>query len=631
MPDFETAETHEVTVVVTDDNGGSDAITVTVEITDVDEPPAAPGEPALTATSDTTDSLTVTWTAPDNTGPPVTGYDVQYRQQGSEADFTAGPQNVTATSATLTGLTAATAYEVQVRASSDEGAGSWSSLGMGSTASPANATPEFVEGVSTERSVAENTAAGAAIGEPLTATDADADDTLTYALEGTDAASFAIDAASGQLRTLAALDFETDSVYTVTVRADDGRGGSGRIAVTINVTDQGAPSAPGAPTVTATSGTTDSLTVTWTAPDDTGPPVTGYDVQYRQQGSEADFTAGPQNVTATSATLTELTAAAYEVQVRARNAEGVSGWSPSGIGRTAAPAARGDDERAVTIAADSGSAVVGLDNVSFTLTRTGPTTDALTVTVGLSQTGGTFLTGTADQTVTFSAGSSTANLFLGKSGFSSTASGSGTLTATVKAGTGYVVGTSGSANVSLSAVSGTAMTVRLSAAAYSFDENAAASGRQVTVVAQMAPGLPAPGESIAVLLNSQASSGSNAATSGTDFTPLSERVRIAPSAFTLEGGRQVARVTQVLAITDDTVEEGNETLIVTLQRSIGTSTKVAFTQADGTACSNGVCQATVTIVDDERAVTIAADSGSAVVGLDNVSFTLTRTGRRRTP
>ena len=56
----------------------------------------------------------------------------------------------------------------------------------------ANAEPEFTEGTSTTRSVAENTASGQNIGAPVTATDADTSDTLTYTLGGTDAAAFGI-------------------------------------------------------------------------------------------------------------------------------------------------------------------------------------------------------------------------------------------------------------------------------------------------------------------------------------------------------------------------------------------------------------------------------------------------------
>ena len=73
----------------------------------------------------------------------------------------------------------------------------------------ANAAPEFAAATA-ERSVAENTAAGMDIGAPVKATDAD-DDMLTYTLGGDDMASFDIDPATGQLMTMAALDFETEN------------------------------------------------------------------------------------------------------------------------------------------------------------------------------------------------------------------------------------------------------------------------------------------------------------------------------------------------------------------------------------------------------------------------------------
>ena len=68
------------------------------------------------------------------------------------------------------------------------------------------------------REVPENTPPGVNIGDPISATDTDEDgegnddlefgDTLTYSLSGTDAASFDIDASTGQLITKAPLDFE---------------------------------------------------------------------------------------------------------------------------------------------------------------------------------------------------------------------------------------------------------------------------------------------------------------------------------------------------------------------------------------------------------------------------------------
>ena len=99
-----------------------------------------------------------------------------------------------------------------------------------------NNPPQFSEGASTTRAIAENTASGTNIGDAVSATDADGH-RLTYTLGGTDASSFAIVRTSGQLKTKAALDFETKTAYTVTVTVYDGNHGGDRITVTITVTD----------------------------------------------------------------------------------------------------------------------------------------------------------------------------------------------------------------------------------------------------------------------------------------------------------------------------------------------------------------------------------------------------------
>ena len=98
-----------------------------------------------------------------------------------------------------------------------------------------NTAPTFTSGPITTRTIAENTAAGIHIGRPVVATDAD-NDTLTYTLGGTNAAAFNIDATTGQLKTRAALDYETKRSYTVTVTVSDGSL-TDTITVTINITD----------------------------------------------------------------------------------------------------------------------------------------------------------------------------------------------------------------------------------------------------------------------------------------------------------------------------------------------------------------------------------------------------------
>ena len=99
--------------------------------------------------------------------------------------------------------------------------------GGGGGGAPANRAPEFTEGDRTSRSVAENTPAGADIDEPVAATDFNRD-TLTYSLRGLGSDLFDVDASSGQLLTKAALDYETESSYTVFVWVQDNKNAIGR-------------------------------------------------------------------------------------------------------------------------------------------------------------------------------------------------------------------------------------------------------------------------------------------------------------------------------------------------------------------------------------------------------------------
>ena len=100
---------------------------------------------------------------------------------------------------------------------------------------PTNSPPNFIDGGHTSRAIAENTPRGVNIREPIAATDAD-NDALIYTLSGPDAASFHLDRTTGQLRTLAALDYETKRTYTVKVTVSDGNL-TDTITVTVAVID----------------------------------------------------------------------------------------------------------------------------------------------------------------------------------------------------------------------------------------------------------------------------------------------------------------------------------------------------------------------------------------------------------
>ena len=104
---------------------------------------------------------------------------------------------------------------------------------------PANQAPAFDANLDTTLEVPENSAAGTNVGSPITATDPDASDTLTYSLSGDDASSFAIGAGTGQITTVDGVtyDYESKASYSLTVEASDGKGGTASVAVTVNLTN----------------------------------------------------------------------------------------------------------------------------------------------------------------------------------------------------------------------------------------------------------------------------------------------------------------------------------------------------------------------------------------------------------
>ena len=103
---------------------------IRVRVTDEEEPPGAPGAPAVTA--ERSDSLKVSWEEPENRGPEIVDYEVRYREGGEEG-YSDGGQEGTGLTATLSGLKEETVYEVQVRAVNEEGMSEWSEPGEGRT------------------------------------------------------------------------------------------------------------------------------------------------------------------------------------------------------------------------------------------------------------------------------------------------------------------------------------------------------------------------------------------------------------------------------------------------------------------------------------------------------------------
>ena len=143
-PDFENPNddsndnSYVVKVTARDEKDDSAELTLTVSVTDIDEPPPSMKQPEFSAsgTSDTTTMLLLRWTAPDipEGTPSITGYEVQYRLKG-ETDWTDHDfDSATTTETTITGLASNTDYDAQVRAVNIEGSGDWSPIAEAKTA-----------------------------------------------------------------------------------------------------------------------------------------------------------------------------------------------------------------------------------------------------------------------------------------------------------------------------------------------------------------------------------------------------------------------------------------------------------------------------------------------------------------
>ncbi len=207
-------------------------------------PMPAPDEPAnFTATAQDS-SVRLAWDDPDDPG--ITRY--EYRQASGDGNF--GPattihgSSATTTSHTVRDLINHLTYRFQIRAVNVFGAGDWSpslnttprAPSLNATTRAANRTPYFIGGYSVTFTFDENTSPGTPVGSALTATDPNGD-RLSYSLSGIDASSFGIDRSTGQLIVKHPLDFETQSVYEVTVRASNYRNASDDVDVTITITN----------------------------------------------------------------------------------------------------------------------------------------------------------------------------------------------------------------------------------------------------------------------------------------------------------------------------------------------------------------------------------------------------------
>ncbi len=325
--------------------------------------PSKRGNGQLTATWV---ELAAIWNAVDDKDGKnvITSYNLRYSEVGS-GSWTEITSGITGASHTISELINGVSYSVQVRAVNAGGAGTWSAS---STATPiaslpaALAAPTLVagDGQLTVTWTAPTDTGGSDISAYHLRYREDGSGSWEIITEGIDGTSHVIS------------DLTNGTVYEVQARAINADGGIGawsESAVSTLPALATVPDAPVAPTLYAGTG---RIVARWSAPEDNGSAITGYELQYRIGGGA--WTEITEGITDTDHTMTNLTnGIVYGVQVRAVNAVGTGPWSAPVAGTplfspTQTPSGEGKSISLSVAQNALTNAIIANENLSVSLT-----------------------------------------------------------------------------------------------------------------------------------------------------------------------------------------------------------------------------------------------------------------------
>ena len=283
-----------------------------------------PGAPAITDVAPGDGALTVSWSAPSNTGgADITSYDVEYKLGTLDTwtDVTRANDD-DSTTQEITDLSKGRSYDVRVRAVNSVGSGEWAEDSgtppVTVPGAPAITNVAPGDGALTVSWSAPSNTGGAAITSYDVEHKLDTLDTWTDVTRANDDDS----------TTQEITDLSKGRSYDVRVRAVNSVGSgewaesSGTPPVTV----------PGAPAITNVAPGDGALTVSWTAPTETGgAAITSYDVEHKLGTLDTwtDVTRTDNDVSTTQV-ITDLSKGrSYDVRVRAVNSVGSGEWAES--------------------------------------------------------------------------------------------------------------------------------------------------------------------------------------------------------------------------------------------------------------------------------------------------------------
>ena len=254
------------TVTYTDNHGEGKSATAITNAVKANRP-----GPVGTLTASGGDGrVTLSWTAAANNGSSIDYYEYRQGTSGSFSRIGSGHTARNARSKTVTGLTNGTAYTFQVRAHNAVGSGP----AVSAKATPAGkpSAPKSLSAARGDRQATLTWGAADANGSAVTHYE------YRRMREGAAAwSSWFTISGGGSTRSRTMTGLTNGTGYTFQIRAENGAGAGPAASVT--VTPAGRPGAPKNLT-TARPGTR-KVSITWTAADDNGSPITAY--QYRRR------------------------------------------------------------------------------------------------------------------------------------------------------------------------------------------------------------------------------------------------------------------------------------------------------------------------------------------------------------
>ena len=260
----------------------------------------------------------------------------------------------------------------------------------------------------------------------------------------------------------------------------------------------------------------------------------------------------------------------------------------------------------VAIAAKHATALGGIDEVAFTVTRQVAADYDLDVPVTLSA--GILESDKLSHTVTIYAGSASAELVVGTRSLDPDAA-TGDVTATVGNGMLHDVGDPSAASVRVY-VGEPLLTVRLDRGSYTLDESVGRTTDEIGLIARTEPNVPPPTASVAMSLSAM----SGTAEVGDDYQGFFAVIGLpeGPSGdWTADGDFHTARVSIPVKIIDDGLVEGSEEFRLRLDQASWLTATISLVPADSDAppCTSDGCDSLVTIIDDDTRAVIVDQTG----------------------